>query len=55
MGFQDRAWRAAADEYGRARAEKYGRIAKAGRALAGLAMVVLVFGAWLAGHGLLGG
>jgi hypothetical protein len=28
MGFYDRAWNAAADEYGRTRAEKYGVVAR---------------------------
>jgi hypothetical protein len=33
MGFMDRAWNSAADEYGRARAEKYGRIMRVWRAI----------------------
>jgi len=44
MGFFDRAWYSAAEQYGANRAEKYGRIAKLGRALAALACLVLAAG-----------
>jgi hypothetical protein len=43
MGFFASARAAAAAEYGRVRAEKYGRRAKFGRFLAVLAIVALVF------------
>jgi hypothetical protein len=44
MGFFDRAWYSAAEQYGVNRAEKYGRIAKLGRFLALLACLALAAG-----------
>jgi len=44
MGFMDRAWNSAADEYGRARAEKYGRLMKVWRVVQVVACLVLAAG-----------
>lgn len=44
MGFFERAWDSAGHEYGRARAEQYGRWAKVLRALQLLACVLLALG-----------
>jgi hypothetical protein len=44
MGFFDRAWNSAADEYGRTRAEKYGAVARVIRAVQVVAMLVLATG-----------
>lgn len=44
MGFFERAWRSAGDEYGRTRAEKYGKWAKLLRTIQLLMMVALVIG-----------
>jgi hypothetical protein len=55
MGFFERAHIAGAQEYGRLRAEKYGRRAKFGRFLAVLAIVALLFLTGYAAHGGLGG
>lgn len=44
MGFFDRAWDSAADEYGRSRAEKYGAVARMIRAVQVVAIVVLALG-----------
>lgn len=53
MGFQDRAWNAAADEYGRQRAEKYGKVAKATqlfKLVVGVALVIGIIVMWNIGH-----
>jgi len=55
MGFFERAWYAGAEEYGRKRAEQYGRRAAFGRLLAVLAIVALVIGIGMAVGGGLGG
>lgn len=55
MGFFERARAAGAEEYGRRRAEQYGRTARFGRFLALLAIVALVIGIGYAVHGGLGG
>ena len=44
MGFFDTAWRSAAEQYGANRAEKYGAIARFGRAVALLAALALIVG-----------
>lgn len=46
---------AGAAEYGRARAERYGRRAKAARVLGALAACVLLLATVAAGHGAFGG
>jgi hypothetical protein len=46
---------AGAAEYGRARAERYGRRAKAARVLGALAVCVLLLATVAAGHGAFGG
>lgn len=49
MGFYDRAWNAAADEYGRTRAEKYGVVARFVRFVqvtVGIALVVGIVILW---------
>lgn len=55
MSFFKTAWRAGAEEYGRARAQKYGRIARTGAALGWLVAALLVLGIVLAAHGGFGG
>lgn len=55
MRFFERAWYSAADQYGRNRAESYGRWARFGAFLAFLLMAVLGLGIFLAWNGLLGG
>lgn len=53
MGFYDRAWSAAADQYGRDRSEKYGKVAKAIRLFQLAAAVALAIGIivmWNIGH-----
>lgn len=55
MGFFRTAWHAGADQYGRSRAEQYGRRARAGRLVAVLAIVMLVIGIVVAVQGGLGG
>lgn len=48
MGFFDRAWGAAADEYGRSRAERYGQLARLWRAVQLLGALALAAGVvWL--------
>lgn len=50
--FHRRAWMAGAEEYGRVRAEKYGRWARAWQAIQLFACVLLVIGiVWAAQHG----
>jgi hypothetical protein len=44
MGFYDRAWNSAADSYGAARAEKYGRIARFWAWVKVMACVALAIG-----------
>jgi len=44
MGFMDRAWDSAADEYGKNRAEKYGRLMRAWRAIQVVACLLLALG-----------
>lgn len=44
MSFFERAWHSAAHEYGRARAEQYGRWAKLGNALGVVLCVALALG-----------
>jgi hypothetical protein len=44
MGFHDRAWNAAADEYGRSRAEKYGAVARFIRAVQVCMVIALLIG-----------
>jgi hypothetical protein len=44
MGFFDRAWNSAADEYGRTRAEKYGAIARLVRTVQVVMIVALAIG-----------
>lgn len=44
MGFFDRAWDSAADEYGRKRAEKYGAVARFIRAVQVVLMILLALG-----------
>lgn len=44
MWFYTRAWTAAAEQYGKDRAEKYGRIAKIVRAFYVLACLALILG-----------
>lgn len=44
MGFYERAYGAAAEEYGRQRAEKYGRIARAWQVVKVTAAIALVIG-----------
>ena len=44
MSFFERAWHSAAHEYGRARAEQYGRWAKIGNVLGALLCVLLALG-----------
>lgn len=44
MGFFDRAWNSAADEYGRTRAEKYGAVARVIRAVQVVVMIALALG-----------
>ncbi|MET0415992.1 MAG: hypothetical protein ABW022_08230 [Actinoplanes sp.] len=54
MGFMDRAWESAAEEYGKARAEKYGRIMKAWRTiqvLAGIGLGLGILYLWHLGQG----
>jgi hypothetical protein len=55
VSFQRRAWYAAADEYGRRRAERYGAYARAGRGVCWLAGVLLLVGIVVAAHGGFGG
>lgn len=55
MSFYKTAWHAGAAEYGRARAEKYGRRAKALTMLGVLAAALLVVGIVAAAQGALGG
>ena len=55
MTFHRRAWYAAADEYGRRRAESYGRIARARLGLALLAVVLLIIGCIIAAQSGFGG
>lgn len=55
MSFFRTARNAAADQYGRNRAESYGRRARAGRWLVALAAVVLLFLIVSAAQGSLGG
>jgi predicted lysophospholipase L1 biosynthesis ABC-type transport system permease subunit len=55
MGFFARARAAGAEEYGRRRAEAYGRTAQFLRLLGLLAIVALVIGIGYAAHGGLGG
>jgi len=55
VSFQRRAWYAAADEYGRRRAERYGAYARAGRGAALLASVLLLAGIVVAARGGFGG
>lgn len=55
MTFHKRAWYAAADEYGRQRAEKYGRYASVGRSLGLLAVFLLTLGVIAAVQGAFGG
>lgn len=55
MTFHRRARNAAADEYGRQRAERYGRIARARAALGILAVFLLTLGVIAAAHGAFGG
>ena len=53
MGFHDRAWNAAADEYGKQRAEKYGKVARAVRLFklaVGVALVIGIIVMWNIGH-----
>lgn len=44
MGFYDRAWNAAAEEYGRTRAEKYGAVARFIRFMQVGIMIALAIG-----------
>lgn len=44
MGFYDRAWNAAAEEYGRTRAEKYGAVARFIRFIQVTAILALCLG-----------
>ena len=44
MGFFDRAWNSAADEYGRSRAEKYGAVARVVRAIQVALIIALALG-----------
>jgi hypothetical protein len=44
MGFMDRAWNSAAEEYGRVRAEKYGRLIRIWRGVQVLAGIALTIG-----------
>jgi hypothetical protein len=44
MGFFDRAWNSAAEEYGRTRAEKYGAVARFIRAIQVMVMIALALG-----------
>ena len=53
--FHERAYRAAAEEYGRRRAERYGKVAKALAALGWLVGIVLAIGIVVAAHGGFGG
>lgn len=55
MSFHRRAWHAAADEYGRQRAARYGRLANTGRALTFLAVSVLLLLLIVAAQGGFGG
>ena len=55
MSFHRRAWHAGADEYGRRRAEEYGRRAKALVVLGWLASGLLVLGIMIAAQGGFGG
>jgi hypothetical protein len=55
MSFHKRAWNAAADEYGRQRAEQYGRYAKARAILGVLTISVIVILTIAAAHGAFGG
>lgn len=53
MGFHDRAWNAAADQYGRDRSEKYGKVARAValfKLLLGVALVIGIITMWNIGH-----
>ena len=55
MSFHRRAWHAAADEYGRRRANRYGRFANLGRGLLFLAVSVLLLLVIVAAQGGFGG
>lgn len=47
MGFHDRAWNAAAEEYGRKRAEKYGAVARFIRTVQVAVIIALAIGVWV--------
>ncbi len=54
MDFFERAWHSAAEQYGRDRAEKYGRVARGlalGRLLAIVVLVILISIAYSGGFG----
>lgn len=55
VSFFKTAWHAGAAEYGRARAEKYGRIARTFVVLGWFVAAVLVLGIYVAAHGGFGG
>ena len=55
MTFHRRAWHAAAEEYGRKRAEEYGRRAKIGAVLGWLLAGILLWAYILAAAGAFGG
>lgn len=53
MGFFDRAYSAAADQYGRDRSEKYGRVARFIRGfqiIVGIAFILGIVYMWNVGH-----
>jgi hypothetical protein len=47
MGFHDRAWNAAAEEYGRKRAEKYGAVARFIRTVQVGIIIALIIAIWV--------
>lgn len=51
MSFFRRAWHAGADAYGQARAEQYGRRAKAAAVLGIVAILMLVAACWYVAQG----